>query len=114
MKRVSVLVVTVSMILTGCFMDNESTNAEISTGSHYLKGQVIALEACYSSATETGSTCVGVVDQGGVKHSGKIMGDTQIGSWVYKECTKGTDITCSHSWRTSVGEAYLKGGQVTL
>lgn len=113
MKRALVLVVASTMILTGCLMEDD-TKAEISAGSHYLKGQVIALEACYSSANSTGSTCVGVVDDGGKKRSGRIMGDVQIGTWVYKECTVSSETHCSQTWRTSVGEVYLHGGEVTL
>ncbi|AEV89639.1 hypothetical protein OBP_202 [Pseudomonas phage OBP] len=113
MKRAVILVVAISMILTGCFMEPNSTNTEISAGSHYLKGQVIALEACYSNATDVGSTCVGVVDNNGQKRAGRVMGDIRIGSNVYKECTiSERGNTCSNVWKTSVGEGYLKGGEI--
>ena len=113
MKRALVLVVAISMILTGCFMDNDKAKPEISAGNHYLKGQVIALEACYSNATEVGSTCVGVIDSGDTKRSGRIIGEVQIGTSVYKECTNDGEVKCADFWRTSVGETYLHGGEIT-
>ena len=113
MKRALVLVVAISMILTGCFMGDEKTNAEISAGNHYLKGQVIALEACYSNATVAESTCVGVISYGDTKRSGRIMGEVQIGTYVYKECSNNGEVKCSDFWRTSVGETYMHGGEIS-
>lgn len=113
MKRALILVVAISMILTGCFMPEDKVVAEISAGNHYLKGQVIALEACYSNATDSGSTCVGVISSGDTKRSGRIIGEVQIGTSVYKECTNDGVLKCSDSWRTSVGEVYLNGGEIT-
>lgn len=112
MKRAMILVVAICMILTGCFMEDD-TKAEISAGSHYLKGQVIALEACYANETSHGSTCMGIINQNGVRRSGRVIGDVQIGSWVYKECTYYQNAKCSSTWRTSVGEEYMRGGQIT-
>ena len=113
MKRALILVVAISMILTGCFMPEENVTNEVSAGSHYVKGTVVAVEACYRGMESNSSTCVGVVDQNDQKRAGKLIGDVTVGSTVYKECTVSNEVTtCSQSWHTSVGEVYLHGGEI--
>lgn len=113
MKRALILVVAISMILTGCFMPEDKVVAEISAGNHYLKGQVIAVEGCYKGITPDSNSCLGVVQYDNNKRAGKLVGDIVVGSTVYKECnTTANTTTCSEAWTTSVGEEYMRGGQI--
>lgn len=111
MKRAMILVVAICMILTGCLMDDD-TKAEISAGKHYLKGTIIALEDCYTN--NEGTTCLGVVDTNGTKLGGRIYGDKTTGDVVYKQCDVGSSTICDKAWHSSIGENYLRGGQIEL
>lgn len=113
MKRALILVVAIAMILTGCFMPEDKASVEISAGSHYVKGTVVAVEACYKGINSNEGTCMGVVDQNDQKRAGKLIGDITVGGTVYKECEVANGITrCEGPWSTSVGEAYLHGGEI--
>lgn len=113
MRRVAVLFVAVGMIATGLFMDPPHAKAEDTAGNHFVKGKIVALESCYSSATKVSSTCLGVVETNGAKHAGKIMGDIQMGRVVYLECRTVDGLSeCNQTWGTSVGERYLQGGEI--
>jgi hypothetical protein len=114
MKRAVVLIVALGMIGMGVMMDTPHAMAENTTGQHFVKGKIAALESCYSSATRVSSTCLGVVETNGTRHAGKIIGDVQIGRMVYLECQTANGFThCSNDWGTSVGERYLNGGEIT-
>ena len=115
MKRAVVLVVALIMIATGFLMAGPDARAENSSGNHFVSGRVVAVEACYTNATHVGGTCVGVVESKGTKHAGKIAGDVTIDRVVYRECYTRTDgeTDCTKEWRTSVGEVYLQGGELT-
>jgi len=114
MKRAAVLFVALGMITTGLLMDPSHAIAVESTGNHFVKGKIAALESCYGRATSVTSTCLGVVETNGTKRAGKIVGDLQIGRAVYLECrTVDGSRTCSENWTTSVGEIYVEGGEIT-
>lgn len=109
MKRAVVLVLAISLILIGLFTPNEKAQAT-SEGDHFIKGTVVALEACYKSHDGRGNKCLAVVSSKGESHAGKVLGDVEIGTTVYKECT---GERCNKDWSKSVGESYLHGGERT-
>lgn len=112
MKRALILVVAVVMIFAGVFMGESDAKAEVSAGKHYVKGVIVALEGCYTN--HEGTTCLGVVDVNGTKRGGRIYGDKAIGEVVYKQCDVGSSTVCDKAWHPSIGENYLRGGQIEL
>lgn len=113
MKRAVVLVMVLACIVTGIFISPLTALAENNAGNHFVKGKIIAVESCYSAASKMGSTCIGIVESNGSKHSGKIMGDVLMDRAVYLECRTENGFTnCNSEWNTSVGETYLVGGEI--
>lgn len=111
MKRV-ILVVALILIVTGLLIEGKEVRAENIEGSHYVTGTVSIVEDCYIN-TKRESACLGVVDVKDVRQAAKFHGDVTVGRAVYKECTtvSGNSV-CSKDWHTSVGEVYLKGGEL--
>lgn len=111
MKRV-ILVVALVLIVVGLLMDGKEVRAENIEGSHYMTGTVSIVEACYVN-TRRESICLGVVDIKDVRKAAKFYEDVAVGRTVYKECTTLSGNTvCSKDWHASVGEIYLKGGEL--
>lgn len=110
MKRALVLVFGLLCLVGAILIDTPPAQA-MNSGDHFVKGKIVALEGCYTK--RDGTFCLGVVDSNGVKRGGRIYGDRSIGDVVYKQCVVTTEITCDKSWRSSIGESYLKGGQIT-
>lgn len=114
MKRMVILVAALGMVTCGLMMGGNDALAENSSGNHFVKGRVVAIEACYANEIHVNGSCLGVIESNGVKHPGKIIGDASIDKTVYQECEVSGGVTqCSKNWGTSVGEAYLKGGEIS-
>lgn len=113
MKRLIMLAIALIMVTAGYLIEPPHAMAENVNGQHFVKGKIEALESCYSNATKVSSICLGVVKSNGVKRAGKLMGDLQIGRVVYLECRTHNGFTeCSNEWTTSIGENYLRGGEI--
>lgn len=107
MKRAVVLVLSIALIIMGLLTPSEKAQAT-NEGDHFIKGSVVAIEACYKSHDTHSDKCLVVVSSNNERHAGKVIGAVELGSKVYKECTDGV---CSKDWTKNVGERYLHGGE---
>lgn len=107
MKRAVVLVLSIALIIMGLLTPSEKAQAT-NEGDHFIKGSIVAIEACYKSHDTHSDKCLVVVSSNNEHHTGKVLGAVELGSKVYKECTDGV---CSKDWTKSVGESYLHGGE---